>query len=317
MAFETVEVVDPATRRVRLGADATWGEVAQNLAPRGWAISSGDHGGAGGLATTGGIGLLGRAYGLTIDHVVAAQVVTADGRILHASPKENPDLFWGLRGAGGNLGVVTWTEIEAMEPGNVVFSQMALDARDTAGLLQRWDTAMEKAPRKLTSFLTLSPARRGRDAVAQLLSVYAGDDTTAAVKQLERLAEAGPLLDHQGYVLPYSCVVQPGDKHYTGGGDPTVRSGLVTHLDDKVTHAFETIAHSGLSYFMQIRATGGAAHDLGPGATAYPPPPPELPAHRHGRHPGRARRHMGRRSRPAHRRPLPVLRHRHPARMPP
>ncbi|GII04432.1 LLM class flavin-dependent oxidoreductase [Planobispora takensis] len=271
-ALDTVEVVDPATRRVRLGAGATWGAVAEALVPHGWAISSGDYGGVGvgGLATTGGIGLLGRAYGLTVDHVVAAQVVTADGRILHASPEENPDLFWGLRGAGGNLGVVSWVEIEAMELGDVVFSQMVLDARDTAGLLQRWGAAMEQAPRELTSFLILSPAARGRGAVAQLLSVYAGGDTDAAVGELERLAEAGPLLDHQGYVMPYSGVVQPGDRHYTGGGDPAVRSGLVTHLDDKVTRAFETVSRSGLSYFLQIRATGGAAHDLAPDATAYP-----------------------------------------------
>ncbi|MEU6412560.1 LLM class flavin-dependent oxidoreductase [Microbispora sp. NPDC046933] len=271
-ALNAVEVVDPATRRVRLGAGATWGEIAEALAPYGWAISSGDFGGVGvgGLATTGGIGLLGRTFGLTIDHVVAAEVVTADGRVLHASREENPDLFWGLRGAGGNLGVVTWVEIEAMELGDVVFSQMALDARDTVGLLERWGAAMEKAPRELTSFLILSPARRGQDAVAQLLTVYAGADTTAAVSELERLAEAGPLLGHQGYVLPYSGVVQPAERHHTGGGSPAVRSGLVTHLDGDVSRAFDRIARSGLSYFLQIRATGGAAHDLAPGATAYP-----------------------------------------------
>ncbi|GIH65225.1 LLM class flavin-dependent oxidoreductase [Microbispora siamensis] len=271
-ALNAVEVVDPATRRVRLGAGATWGEVAEALVPYGWAISSGDFGGVGvgGLATTGGIGLLGRKFGLTIDHVVAAEVVTADGRVLHASREENPDLFWGLRGAGGNLGVVTWVEIEAMELGDVVFSQMTLDARDTAGLLQRWGAAVEKAPRELTSFLILSPPRRGQDAVAQLMTVYAGADTEAAVSELERLAEAGPLLGHQGYVLPYSGVVQPAERHHTGGGNPAVRSGMVTHLDGEVSRAFERMAHTGLSYFLQIRATGGASHDLAPDATAYP-----------------------------------------------
>ncbi|MEU3456846.1 LLM class flavin-dependent oxidoreductase [Micromonospora sp. NPDC006766] len=271
-ALDAIEVVDPATRRVRLGPGATWGKVAQALVPHGWAISSGDFGGVGvgGLATTGGIGLLGRTYGLTIDHVVAAQVVTADGKVLHASPEENPDLFWGLRGAGGNLGVVTWVEVEAMALREVVFSQMTLDARAPAQLLQRWGAAVEKAPRELTSFLILSPARRGQDPVAHLVSVYAGDDTNAAVSELERLAEAGPLLGHQGYLLPYSGVVQPADKHHFGGGNPAVRSGLVTHLDDDVSRAFEMIAHSGLSYFMQVRATGGAAHDLAPDATAYP-----------------------------------------------
>ena len=271
-ALDGVEVVDEAARRVRLGAGATWGKVAETLQPHGWAISSGDYGGVGvgGLATTGGVGLLGRAFGLTIDHVVAAEVVTADGRVLHASRDENPDLFWGLRGAGGNLGVVTWVEVEAMQVGDVVYSQMTLDATDTAGLLERWGAAVERAPRELTSFLILSPARRGQSPVAQLMTVYASDDTDAAVTELERLADTGPLLEHQAYVMPYSGIVQRVDRHHAGGGDPAVRSGLVDHLDTQVSRAFEKVATSGVPYFLQIRATGGAAHDLAPDATAYP-----------------------------------------------
>ncbi|WP_402377703.1 LLM class flavin-dependent oxidoreductase [Isoptericola rhizosphaerae] len=274
-ALDQIEVVDEATRRVRLGAGATWEKVAEALAPRGWAISSGDYGGVGvgGLATAGGVGFLGRTYGLTIDHVVAAEVVTADGRVVHASADENPDLFWGLRGAGGNLGAVTWVEVEAMDLGDVVFSQMTLDATDTAGLLERWGAAVETAPRELTSFLILSPPRRGQGPVAQLMTVYAGDDTTAAVTQLERLADAGPLLDHQAYLLPYAGVVQAGDKRHTGGGDPSVRSALVTHLDTATSRGFERVAASGSATFLQVRATGGAAHDLPDAATAY--------AHRH------------------------------------
>ena len=271
-ALDGVEVVDEAARRVRLGAGATWGKVAETLQPHGWAISSGDYGGVGvgGLATTGGVGLLGRAFGLTIDHVVAAEVVTADGHVLHASRDENPDLFWGLRGAGGNLGVVTWVEVEAMQVGDVVYSQMTLDATDTAGLLERWGAAVGRAPRELTSFLILSPARRGQSPVAQLMTVYASDDTDAAVTELERLADTGPLLEHQAYVMPYSGIVQRVDRHHAGGGDPAVRSGLVDHLDTQVSRAFEKVATSGVPYFLQIRATGGAAHDLAPDATAYP-----------------------------------------------
>jgi alkanesulfonate monooxygenase SsuD/methylene tetrahydromethanopterin reductase-like flavin-dependent oxidoreductase (luciferase family)/FAD/FMN-containing dehydrogenase len=270
-ALDGIEVVDEGTRRVRLGAGATWGRVAEALAPRGWAISSGDYGGVGvgGLATAGGVGFLGRTYGLTIDHVVAAEVVTADGRVVRASAEENADLFWGLRGAGGNLGVVTWVEVEAMELGDVVFSQMALDASDTAGLLERWGAVVESAPRELTSFLILAPARRGQGPVAQLMTVYAGEDTDAAVTQLERLADAGPLLDHQAYLLPYAGVVQAGDKHHTGGGDPSVRSALVAHLDAATSRAFERVAASGSAQFLQVRATGGAAHDVPQDETAY------------------------------------------------
>ncbi|WP_418274949.1 LLM class flavin-dependent oxidoreductase [Isoptericola jiangsuensis] len=274
-ALDGVEVVDEDTRRVRLGAGATWARVAESLSPRGWAISSGDYGGVGvgGLATAGGIGFLGRAFGLTIDHVVAAEVVTADGRVVQASAQENPDLFWGLRGAGGNLGVVTWVEVEAMAVGNVVFSQMALDATDAAGVLERWGAAVEAAPRELTSFLLLSPARRGQQAVVQLMTVYAGDDTDAAVTQLERLADSGPLLGHQAYLMPYSGVVQAAEKNHSGGGDPAARSALVEHLDEATARAFERVALSGRASFLQVRATGGAAHDVPVDATAY--------AHRH------------------------------------
>ncbi|GAB2450891.1 LLM class flavin-dependent oxidoreductase [Xylanimonas ulmi] len=270
-ALDGIEVLDAATRRVRVGAGATWGAVAAALAPHGWAITSGDFGGVGvgGLATTAGIGLLGRSQGLTIDHVVAADVVTADGRQVRASAHENPELFWGLRGAGANLGVVTSFELEAGALGDVVYSQMTLDASDTAGLLERWATTVEQAPRELTSFLILSPPRRGQSPVAQLMTVWAGDDTDAAVGQLEALADAGPLLGHQAYLLPYSGVVQPVERHHAGGGDPAVRSTLVTHLDDRVARDFEKVAWSGEAYFLQVRATGGATNDVDPDATAY------------------------------------------------
>ncbi|MFI2488479.1 LLM class flavin-dependent oxidoreductase [Promicromonospora kroppenstedtii] len=274
-----VEVVDEATRRVRVGAGATWGEVAEVLAPRGWAITSGDYGGVGvgGLATTGGIGFLGRLQGLTIDHVVAAEVVTADGRVLHASRDEHPDLFWALRGAGGNMGVVTWIEIEAGAVGDVVFSQMTLDATDTAGLLERWGATVEAAPRGLTSFMILGSGRRGQPPMAQLMTVFAAEgadaDPDEAIAQLELLADAGPLLGHQAQLLPYSGVVRKEDAHHSGGGDPSARSGLLTHLDQDTSRAIERLLASGESYFTSIRATGGAAHDVAPDATAY--------AHRH------------------------------------
>lgn len=270
-AFSGIDVLDAATRRVRLGAGATWGHVAEALVPHGWAITSGDYGGVGvgGLATTAGIGLLGRLQGLTIDHVVAADVVTADGRILRASATENPELFWGLRGAGGNLAVVTSLEFEAGDVGDVVYSQMALDASDTTGLLEKWGDAVEAAPRELTSFLILGGPRRGQGPVAQLMTVFAGSDTEAAVAALEPLADAGQLLGHQAYVLPYSGVVQRVDAHHAGGGDPAGRSGLVQHLDAAVSREVADLVLSGESYFTQIRATGGAANDVPADATAY------------------------------------------------
>ncbi|MBL0888441.1 LLM class flavin-dependent oxidoreductase [Myceligenerans indicum] len=278
-ALRSVEVVDETTRRVRIGAGATWGEVAEALTPRRWAITSGDHGGVGvgGLGTAGGIGFLGRLQGLTIDRVVAAELVTAAGRLVRASAAENPDLYWALRGAGGNLGVVTWLELEAGVIGDVAFSQMVLDATDTAGLVEKWGAAMEAAPRGLTSFMILAPARRGQGPIAQLMSMYAADggdaDPEDAVAALQTLAEAGPLLGHQAQLVPYSAAVSRQPRHHTGGGSPAARSGLLTHLDRDASRAIEKLLASGASHFTQLRATGAAAHDLAADATAY--------AHRH------------------------------------
>lgn len=270
-ALDGIEVVDEATRRVRLGAGATWGRVAEALVPHGWAISSGDHGGVGvgGIATTGGVGLLGRLHGLTIDHVVAAEVVTADGTVRRVDADHEPELFWGLRGAGGNLGVVTWVEVEASPVGDVVMSQMALDATDTAGLLQRWGATVEGAPRELTSFLHLGGGRGGRGPVAQLMTVWAGDDTEEAVRWLERLADAGPLLGHQAFLTPYSGVVQPVEAHHQGGGEPTSRSGLLDHLDADAARGLADLGATGAAQLLQVRAVGGAVNDVAPDATAY------------------------------------------------
>jgi len=194
--------------------------------------------------------------------------------VLHASRDEHPDLFWALRGAGGNMGVVTWLEVEAGAVGDVVFSQMTLDATDTAGLLEKWGTAVEAAPRGLTSFMILPPARRGQSPMAQLLTVIAAEgadvDPDEAIAQLELLADAGPLLGHQAQILPYSGVVRREDAHHSGGGDPSARSGLLTHLDQGTSRAVERLLGTGESYFTAIRATGGATNDVAPDATAYP-----------------------------------------------
>ena len=97
------------TRLVRVGGGATWGEVATELGRHGLAISSGDTRsvGVGGLTLGAGIGWVVRCWGLALDQLVGVQLVTADGEVLEVSAASHPELFWGLRGGGGNLGVVT------------------------------------------------------------------------------------------------------------------------------------------------------------------------------------------------------------------
>jgi alkanesulfonate monooxygenase SsuD/methylene tetrahydromethanopterin reductase-like flavin-dependent oxidoreductase (luciferase family)/FAD/FMN-containing dehydrogenase len=267
------EVLDPATGRVRLGPGARWGEVAQALAPHGLGMSSGDYGdvGVGGLATTGGIGFLGRKHGLTIDHVAVAEIVLADGTQLRTDADHHPDLLWALRGAGGNFGIVTALELDAYPVGDVVFSRMAFEG--DAEMLERWAQVVEDSPRELTSFLTIVARGRG-ETVAQLFSVYAGDDIEAATQALTPLLDVGRLLDQQAQLLPYAAVVAPqGGVHAGGSAAPAFRSGLLDHVTAEAAEGIMRLLRSGDGPYVQLRAVGGAVNDIDPLATAY--------AHRH------------------------------------
>ena len=147
-----VEVVDEDRRLVRVGGGATWGQVAEALAPHGLAISSGDTRsvGVGGLTLSGGIGWKVRKHGLTLDHLVAAELVTADGAVVPASAEENPELFWAIRGGGGNLGVVTSFEFVAHPTTAVFFGKVTFPASETAAVLQGWADYLRIAPEELT-----------------------------------------------------------------------------------------------------------------------------------------------------------------------
>ena len=267
-----IEIVDPATRRVRLGPGARWGDVAAALAPHGWALSSGDYGGVGvgGLATAGGIGWLVREHGLTIDHLRAAEVVLADGSLVRASEDEHSDLFWAVRGAGANFGIVTAFELEADVVGDVGWAQLVIDASDTAGLLQRWGAAVETAPRDLTSFLIVGPPRGGQPALAYVLAVVDSNQPETIIDRVQPLADVGPLYNHQVVITPYASIMgnAQGGIH-DASGDPAARSGLIEHITPEFAAAAARLIHSRVVYYFQIRAVGGAVSDVDPDATAY------------------------------------------------
>ena len=128
-----VEIIDDGQHLVRIGGGATWGRVAAALAPHGLAISSGDTKsvGVGGLTLTGGIGWKVRKYGLALDQVVAAEVVVANGAVVHASAQENPELFWAIRGGGGNFGIVTAFDFAAHPTTDVFHGTIAFPASET------------------------------------------------------------------------------------------------------------------------------------------------------------------------------------------
>jgi alkanesulfonate monooxygenase SsuD/methylene tetrahydromethanopterin reductase-like flavin-dependent oxidoreductase (luciferase family) len=270
--FDTIEVLDEAARLVRIGPGARWGQVAAALAPHGWGISSGDYGGVGvgGLATAGGVGFLGRQNGLTLDHLRAVELVLADGTAVRASDTENADLFWAVRGAGSSFGIVTAFEFQAAEVGDVGWAQLAYDASDLEGFLERWGAAQESAPRDVTTFILIGRPSPGQPIVAQLYGVVDSPDADTIIERLQPFAEIAPLVQQQVQLVPYAQVManaQPGD--HQGRGEPFSRSGLLDHVTAEAAGDIAAFIRGGASYFFQVRSVGGAVSDVAPDATAY------------------------------------------------
>lgn len=270
--MNTIDVLDKSTRRVRIGPGARWMDVAAALAPYGWALSSGDYGGVGvgGLATAGGIGWLSREHGLTIDHLRAVEMVLADGSVVRASDEENADLFWAVRGAGANFGIVTSFEFEVDEVGDVGWGQLVLDASDTAVLLEQWGAVVEAAPRDLTSFIILGPPRRGQPMVAQVMAIVDSDKPETIIDRLQPIADIAPMYDQSVVLTSYANIMANAqESDYTAQGEPVARSGLIDHITPEFAAAAAQLLRSGVVYFFQIRAVGGAVSDVDPDATAY------------------------------------------------
>jgi alkanesulfonate monooxygenase SsuD/methylene tetrahydromethanopterin reductase-like flavin-dependent oxidoreductase (luciferase family)/FAD/FMN-containing dehydrogenase len=270
--LNAIEVVDDAARRVRIGPGARWQDVAGALAPHGWALTSGDYGGVGvgGLATAGGIGWLARQHGLTIDHLRAADLVLASGEVVHASDTENPELFWALRGAGANMGIAVSFEFEVDEVGEVGWAQLAFDASDTAGFIERWGAAVEAAPRALTSNLLIGRSTPGQPTVAQVMAMVDSSDPDRIIEILQPLAGIAPLAQQSVQLLPYATVMSnsQGTDHH-GQGEPIGRSAFIEHFTPEVAAAMARLIDSGEAYFFQVRSVGGAVGDIAPDATAY------------------------------------------------
>jgi FAD/FMN-containing dehydrogenase len=267
-----MRVLDEAARLVRIEAGARRKDVAAFLEPYGWALSSGDYGGVGvgGLATAGGVGWLVREHGLTIDHVRAAELVLADGRIVRTDAATHPELFWAVRGAGANVGIVTAFEFEVDEVGDVGFAQLAFDASDTAGFLRAWGDWVVDSPRDVTSFLILGGARPGEPSVAQVMAVVDSADPETVLARLQPLAEVAPLLAQDVRITSYRAVISnSSDAAHAAEGEPTSRSGLIGRITPGFANDAAELLASGASYFVQLRAVGGAVHDVPSDATAF------------------------------------------------
>ena len=150
--------VDPVERTALVQGGALWGDVDRGTQAHGLATTGGivSHTGVGGVSLGGGIGWLMRKYGLTVDNVVAAEVVTAEGDIIRASGAEHPDLFWGLRGGGGNFGIVSSFRFRLHPVGpTVVAGPVFWAAEDTAEVLRFYRDFVTDAPDELGTIVRL------------------------------------------------------------------------------------------------------------------------------------------------------------------
>lgn len=268
--LSSVEHLGGAT--VAVGPGARWAAVARELYPWGLALTSGDSGdvGVGGLATTGGIGLLGRMQGLTIDRMRAAEIVTADGRVVRVSDEAHPDLFWAVRGAGANVGIVTRFEFEAGATPDVARAALAFDLSNPAAFLAMWGLAVETAPREVSAFLYVMAGPRP---FAQATVVCASDDPSLAGAAFAPFAELPGLVGARGETVPYPAVPLTSGAVHAGQQSAVMHTALVDHLDDDVAQRIVVALSSGAVQMIQIRSVGGAINDVASEATAY--------AHRH------------------------------------
>ncbi|MFD6445112.1 FAD-binding oxidoreductase [Promicromonospora sp. NPDC060204] len=263
---------DPERHLVRIGGGATWGQVVDALAPHDLAISSGDTRsvGVGGLTLSGGIGWKVRKYGLALDNVVAAQVVTADGGVVTASADEHPDLFWAIRGGGGNFGVVTSFDFAAHRTTRVFFGKVSFPAAEAATVLQGWADYLRTAPEELTSIANLAnPLAGGPEAPVEIHVAFDGDDADAAARALEPLRKLGTVVADDVELMAYADVL-------VEGGTPPPGIHVVAHdglVDqESVAETLRVLAETGTSPgapSISIRSLGGAVSRVPGDATAY------------------------------------------------
>ncbi len=268
--------VDAADRSAWAGAGLTAMEVTTALAEDGLAIGFGDTGsvGIGGITTGGGIGYLVRKHGLTIDSLLAAEIVTADGTIHRVDADHEPDLFWAIRGGGGNVGIATRFRYRLHELPGIVGGMLILPA--TADTVAGFIAAADAAPDELSTIANVMPCppmpfvaeEHHGELVIFALIVWSGDvpDGDAAIAPLRALATPlADLVHPSGY--PEMFPPEDADYHPTA----VARNLFMDRFGhDDATLVVERLRESDAAMRVaQIRVLGGAAARVGPDATAY------------------------------------------------
>jgi FAD/FMN-containing dehydrogenase len=273
--------VDPESRTARVGGGATWGALdhathAFGLATTGGVISTT---GVAGLTLGGGIGYLARRFGLSCDNLLSADLVTADGRFVTASEYTNPDLFWALRGGGGNFGVVTSLEFQLHPVDQIVGGPIFYDIERAGEVLQFFQQYVREAPEELGAFfgfhkappLPFLPPERHGDNMCAVVTCWTGP-AGEAERVLKPLRQVAPAVGEHVGQMPYPMLnaafdplLPPGLRHYWKAvfeGELSAEA-IATHLK----HGAEVPTIQSLTHLYPIN---GAVHRVGDDETAFP-----------------------------------------------
>jgi FAD/FMN-containing dehydrogenase len=272
--------VDPKNKTARVDPGATWGDFnyathAFGLATTGGVVSTT---GVTGLTLGGGIGYLARAHGLSCDNLISADVVTADGKFVTASERENDDLFWGLRGGGGNFGVVTSLEFRLHDVDQVVAGPIFYDVAHMGDLLRFFRDFIKDAPEQFGGFpafqiappLPFIPENRHGDTLCAAVVHWAGP-AGEAERVLKPFREVAPVVADGVGPLPYPALNGAFDALFPKGIRAYWKGLFVTELTDAAIEAH--LEHGPkvpeISATMHLYPINGACHRVGPQETAF------------------------------------------------
>ncbi|HUK29309.1 MAG TPA: FAD-binding oxidoreductase [Candidatus Acidoferrales bacterium] len=272
--------VDPASKTVWAEGGCTWGDFnhanyAFGLATTGGIISTT---GIGGLTLGGGIGYLTRGAGLSLDNLVSADVVLADGSFVTASEKNHPDLLWALRGGGGNFGVVTSFQYKLHPVKDIVGGVMLFEVGDAPKVMKAYNEYITHAPRELGAFfawqiappLPFIPEKRHGDTFCAMVMCWTGPPDQAA-KAFAPFRSAAPVVAEFVSPMPYPAMnslfdglVPPGLQHYW-------KAVFVRDLTDGAIDAHMKFGPKVpvVNSTMHIYPINGAVHDVAADATAF------------------------------------------------
>jgi FAD/FMN-containing dehydrogenase len=272
--------VDPHARRAQVQPGCTWGDVDHATHAFGLATVSGiiSTTGVPGLTLGGGHGYLTRKYGLTVDNLRGADVVLADGSLVRASEDENPDLFWALRGGGGNFGIVTSFDFELHPVHTVQAGPTFWSLDDTETVLDWYRDFLPNAPEDLYGFFALHavppappfPEQLHERTVCSIMWCWSGTDDDAEAASALRRDLPEPLFEHIG-PMPYPMLQAMFDRFYPPGLRWHWKGDFVRQIPDEAVAKHRAHAEdlpTPLS-IMHLYPIDGAVHRVAQKATAF------------------------------------------------